>query len=344
MDILYLARKYILPDLVADCVQLAKQLITSSFVWNILAKSLQNHEEAICEACLTFIRLNTGAAFSWFMFSFNEIGRSSLEFVLDNAMLNIDEEQIVQLCLSWANELLMVQKKEVTSLNIREALGPCLFKVQFQKLTVEKFTELVAKEGLLDDQSMLQFYKYIGSGKDRKDSDHPKGFELKQRPQEIAKRVDIQDLNSVKVKYATSSHMKIRVYGNETKILTRLGLQIIRCQCVKSESRYFDCFFKDTEDSVKVDGVDCLLKITNRKVGNPNPSEQVIRVWLYLRPQEIRGQCVIDINLKPRNDDHYMVVCVTNNAPFLNDDGNAVMCVLDTQLSPIRSITYLEAE
>ena len=66
MDVLYLERKYILPELVDDCVQLAKQFIhptnawaSYGYAWNVLDKSLQNQENEICEACLTYIRLNT---------------------------------------------------------------------------------------------------------------------------------------------------------------------------------------------------------------------------------------------------------------------------------------------
>ena len=111
MDILYLARKYMLPQLVDDCVQLAKHSIDDN-LWHILTKSLQNQEEAICEACLTYIRLNEDFEYTaWNMNTF--IKRSSLEFVLENAMVNVKEEEIVRFCTRWAKRLLRRQKKDM---------------------------------------------------------------------------------------------------------------------------------------------------------------------------------------------------------------------------------------
>ena len=187
MDVLYLARKYILPELVDDCEKLAKQLVDAESVWNIITKALQNHEETICDACLTFIRLHTSEVFKTAN-EIQQIKQNALEFVLDNTMLNTKEETIFQFCLAWAKEQLTKQHKKHTAPNIRKVLGACLFKIQFQNFTSETFTQWMDKTNLLDDKAKLQFYRCIGLGQNRKASDHPTRFELKQRAKESAQQ------------------------------------------------------------------------------------------------------------------------------------------------------------
>ena len=354
MDVLYLARKYILPELIDDCVQLAKQFIHPANVWAILTKALQNQEDAICQACLTYIRLRTVIVLMEPNI-FTNIAYSVLEFVLDNAIFNANEDLIFTFCMLWAKHQLKENNKELTPLNIRDVLGPCLYKFQFQNFTAEMFTKLGPPIGLLSDKTMVQFYRCITLGNERQDSDIPEEFEMKERPNETTQKARIQDADMggkhlVLYKYSLPRKTKIKFRDMNTRMVTRLELKMFRCQCVKEDTRDYDCFFYDEEHSVKINGVACLEKIKYKSClwydidecwAGPYFSPQIIDVFLYLKPQAVEGHCTIDIDLFPRNHDIFAFQCVREHATFVNNDNMIIMQLCDAEPSPIHSIKYL---
>ena len=97
-------------------------------------------------------------------------------------------------------------------------------------------------------------------------------------------------------------------------------------------------FFSDLEENVKVDGVACLEKIIYK--GSPRQ----VFVFLHLKPQVIKKQCVIDIKSIPRNDDDYGIICTKEDVALIDKDKKTIMQIYDTDRSPIRSIWYLDAE
>lgn len=60
------------------------------------------------------------------------------------------------------------------------------------------------------------------------------------------------------------SQTKMKVFiDNDTKLLvTGFEIKMDRCSCVNKDNRDIDCFFSDREESVQINGVDCLEKIT----------------------------------------------------------------------------------
>ena len=291
------------------------------------------------------------------MFNKN-IEHSTLEFVLDHAILNRTEDRIFQFCMAWAKEKLTKQHKEDTPLNIRDVLGPCLFKIQFQNFTTETFTKLVPKEGLLDDKTTAQFYRCIALGNELQDSDFPSGFEWKERINESTHIATIRAVDKMTPSHDYSKKSKIKFPVDEAKTVSILDLKMFRCHCVnRKDTRNFDSFFSDAEESVKINGVACLDTIIYDQLEADSLSSdedsldfdpQVINVGLHLTPQEVRGQCVIDIDLKPRNEDSFSFECVGKHSVLVDEmsirDDETEIQIYDTDLSPINSITYHVAE
>ena len=356
MDILYLARKYILPGLVDDCEKLAKQYISTKSFWNILCKSLQNQETEIVEACLRFIRLNTFEVFVE-PNGFTKIEHRTLQYVLDHAILNGTENVIYVFCIRWAKHQLQKQNQEPTMLNIRDILGPSLFKIQFQNFAAASFTQSVANEGLLDDNIILQFYKCISLGDSGLHSDLPEGFEFKERRNESTPKTATARKGTSReyASYMSISQTKMKVVSdNDTEILvTGLDIKMDRCSCVNKDNREIDCFFSDREESVQINGVDCLEKITYGP-GKLGSNERCYRkldtmpcpvtVTLHLKPQPVQEEFVIDIDLTPRNDYIYSFNCVTNDVSYVDQDKGIIMESYDTDISPIHSISYIIAK
>ena len=357
MDTLYLARKYILPELENDCVKLAKQFVNKETVWVILEKSLHNSENTICETCLTFIRLNIREVIVDSQ-AYKHIQRSTLEYVLDNVIFNIKEDFIFHLCLVWAKFQLMQQSRNNTIPNLRDILGPCLFKIQFQNFTVESLTEPVAQMGLLDDATLLQFYKCIGLGKKMQDSDHPVGFELKERPREsVQKEAKIKQPFSKATTCsasAFSSNIDLGLIDDQSRVFTCFGLKLHRCVCVESDTRDVDCFFNDNLDTVKINGVPCLDKITYELDKTTPPfvdyvsflHPRLIYVFLHLKPTPIQRECLIEIDLKraTRGRDIFVPECIINDGFYVSEDGTDIMDFETSCMSPVHSIRYFTTE
>ena len=355
MALLYLARKYMLPEVVDDCVKLAKKFVNKNMVWLILEDALRNHEETIRDACLTFIRMNTREVIGEDLnhVSVPIIPRSTLEYVLENAMLNVEEEAIFQFCLQWARLELQFQDVPGNAANIREQLGPCLFKIQFQLFNVTSFTEQVAMEGLLDDETILQFYKCIGLGKDKLDPVFPAEFEMKQRPNERVRQATVRDRvakGRTRQNADCVATLNLNVCGDhDTLTLSCVKVKTFRRQYVDQGTRELDCFYRDKPYSVKVDGVGCLEMITyemNERDIPTNLSPQPIYVLFHLKPEPIhKGQEYrIEFNFGTRLGDEFMVEGFTEDYYLKDDENKAVLQIQNSPFSPVESIKYLVAQ
>eukprot|EP00794_Sanderia_malayensis_P018300 gene18301-20123_t len=158
---LYLAKKYVVPDLEEQCVFFLEKNLDADNALDILPQAQVLNEEQLEERCWDIVDCRTSQVLD--SCSFTDISQDLLKDVLQRDTLWTEEIDIFKALLKWAEKECKRVNLEVTSDNLRSVVGECLKLVRFPTMTEREFADHVARSGLLDAQQALDIFLYFTS-------------------------------------------------------------------------------------------------------------------------------------------------------------------------------------
>lgn len=161
IQLLYLAKKYMVPSLHEMARQKLRRMINVATVFEILPSILQIDEEDLVEQCWKVIEFDTEQAIN--QDSFCEIERDLLEKVLERDELTIREVDLFGRVLDWARTRQKQLESDSNRVNIiREILGEkIILLLRFSAMSFIEFNGLVCCSGVLTEKevsTMTHFY------------------------------------------------------------------------------------------------------------------------------------------------------------------------------------------
>lgn len=167
LQLMYAAKKYMLPKLVQQCGRCLQDGLTAENVGDILNLSLFFDEEELRATCLDFIAKNPSEVLSYL--NLQKIPRQAMEAILRLDSLAQDETFVYNVCINWAK----IQLMSCQSINnpsdeqIRETLGDLIYEVRFPAMDAKEFVDLVENSNILSYEEQSSLFCYIIGGRRR---------------------------------------------------------------------------------------------------------------------------------------------------------------------------------
>ncbi|KAL3095240.1 hypothetical protein niasHT_020391 [Heterodera trifolii] len=158
MAVLYAAKKFNIPDLVDESLQIPISELRNVFL--AYAQALLFELEDFANKCLRYICQNASQLFE--SNDFLKIDQNVLCNLLNSDRLLIsDEFEIWKAAFHWAHEKCRQNGIECSAKNCRAVLGPALFKIRFPNIDEEDFSKCVVPSGVLTMEEVLGIYQFF---------------------------------------------------------------------------------------------------------------------------------------------------------------------------------------
>ncbi|XP_078362755.1 BTB/POZ domain-containing protein 6-like [Oculina patagonica] len=162
MQVLYLAKKYMLPSLADQCTEYLRKTLGASNVFVIL-QNARLHEEKFLELhCWDVIDKQTEDVVK--SDEFSSIERSLLEEVVERDTLSIQEVELFKAVDNWATKACERQSLDPSGTTKRQVLGDRVFKaLRFPAMEQSEFASVVLDVNLLTPVEVFDMMKYFSS-------------------------------------------------------------------------------------------------------------------------------------------------------------------------------------
>ena len=296
MDVLYLAKKYMLPKLTTRCRRYAKHCLDASNACTLYEKAMQCAEDDIIVACLEVFRNSSEDVFE--SPDFLRASRQSMEQIFDLDVLSVDEEGVWEACRGWAiAQMTNKENKGTAHATVRKQLGTCFHKIQFPKMSLKAFTQSVVQSKVLTKDETCQFYECMVMADDKENSVAvPKGFSDERRYRNavlthtpvVGKEEKIVRFSPMDYKHR---YLQIKVDFNvpATKSL-RLRYIMFELQYKTqsgSSGLKTSCFLEDEKENVLIGGVPHLACIGY--VDTSTSRKKTCKAYFILDPVDVIG-------------------------------------------------------
>ena len=162
MQLMYLAKKYMLPSLADQCSDYLKENIDSSNVFHILPVAQKYEEKDLLEHCWKLIDKETEEAVR--SDGFVTIERSVLEELVERDSLNIKEVELFKAVDCWAETECEKQGLVAEGSAKRRIIGERIVKgIRFAMMQQREFAEVVLDYGILTQKECFDLMKYYSS-------------------------------------------------------------------------------------------------------------------------------------------------------------------------------------
>ena len=162
MEVLYLAKKYMVPSLVEKCTEYLEDHLDPSNVFSILPTAEKYEEKNLVNRCWKVIDKQTEAALKSDVFT--TIARSLLEAVVVRDSLCIKEIDLFQAVDLWATKQCEKQGVAVNGELKRRILGEKNIKaIRFPLMKQEEFATVVLDARILTPDEVMTFFKFFSS-------------------------------------------------------------------------------------------------------------------------------------------------------------------------------------
>jgi hypothetical protein len=161
LKVIYLAHKYMITALTAECVKIVKAKLTAQNAWLVFTYATLVGEDSLKESGWQVVDTETRAVIK--SGSFHEIDASLLSDFLKRDSLRITELELFHAVLKWSDYQCRRRDLEVTGENRKLVLGDAIYHLRFLAMSQDEFVQNVIPTGLLkieDSLSILQ--KFLG--------------------------------------------------------------------------------------------------------------------------------------------------------------------------------------
>ncbi|XP_078344861.1 BTB/POZ domain-containing protein 6-B-like [Oculina patagonica] len=162
MQVLYLAKKYILPSLADECVRFLQENLNSGNVFCVLSNAQQYDEKILVDQCWEVIDQETEEAVK--SEGFATIERSLLEEIVKRDSLTIKEVELFKAVDLWATKECERQELTPDGSVKRQILGERIFKeIRFPAMEEKEFAAVVLGCKILTPEELIEIMKCFNS-------------------------------------------------------------------------------------------------------------------------------------------------------------------------------------
>lgn len=161
IDVLYLAKKYILPHLEKLCTSFLQESITAANAFTLLCQSVKIGEDDLEKKCWYYIEAHCHEALT--STAFLNINQEVLINMLEREGLNAKEDNLFQSLVKWSTYQCEQSGLEVTAENKRAVLGNAVYCVRYLTMPPKEFAEVVSKSDLLTKDEIIAIFQMLNS-------------------------------------------------------------------------------------------------------------------------------------------------------------------------------------
>ena len=161
IQILYLAKKYLIPSLSDECTEFLLKLLSADNVFSVLPTADMYEEASLVEKCWEMVDENTEDAMN--SEAFLDITHEMLCSFLERDTLSACEVDIFQAVDRWAEHQCKKQQREVNGEEKRKILGDAVNLIRFPLMKEQEFASLVPKTKVLPKEDALEVLLYFNN-------------------------------------------------------------------------------------------------------------------------------------------------------------------------------------
>lgn len=162
MQVLYLAKKYILPSLVDRCTEYLEKVLNVTNVFCVMTHAQNYGERRLVKQCWKVIDKHAEEAMT--TDGFEAIGRSLLEELVERNSLNIKEVDLFRAVDGWATKECQRLGMTADGTAKRSVLGDKIVKaIRFPVMTRDDFNKAVLDRKILTPQEAFSMVEYYNS-------------------------------------------------------------------------------------------------------------------------------------------------------------------------------------
>lgn len=151
--------KYALADLVNQCERYLECAIDTENVCVIFNQAIFFGMHELANTALLCIEINAKAVFE--TEGFDSLSRDNIVAVFKSERLKANEIDIFNAAITWAKQQCIVQNIETNAENQRQILGDLLYLIRIPLLTLQEYSQVVVRSGILTNDEQLLFYKFF---------------------------------------------------------------------------------------------------------------------------------------------------------------------------------------
>ena len=156
IQILYLAKKYLIPSLSDECTEFLLKLLSADNVFSVLPTADMYEEASLVEKCWEMVDENTEDAMN--SEAFLDITHEMLCSFLERDTLAVLEVDIFKAVDRWAEHQCKKQQREVSGEEKRKILGDAVNLIRFPLMKQEEFASVVPKTKVLPKEYALDVF------------------------------------------------------------------------------------------------------------------------------------------------------------------------------------------
>ena len=162
MQVLYVAKKYILPSLADECIKFLQENLNTGNVFCVLSHAQQYDEKILVEQCWEMIDKATEEVVK--SEEFPKIERSLLEAVVMRDSLNITEVDLFKAVDLWATKECERQGLTPDGNMKRKIIGENILKgIRFPVMQEKEFVSIVLSSKILTPEEVYEMMKHFNS-------------------------------------------------------------------------------------------------------------------------------------------------------------------------------------
>ena len=162
MQVLYLAKKYMIPSLTDECTEFLQENLDASNVFHVLPDAQKYEEKDLVDHCWKVIEEQTHEAVK--SDDFMTIEKLVLEELVERDSLNVKEVELFKAVDCWASKECKKQGLEAKGPVKRKILGERIVKaIRFPVMKEKEFADVVLDCDILTKKELFDLMKYFNS-------------------------------------------------------------------------------------------------------------------------------------------------------------------------------------
>ena len=161
IQILYLAKKYLIPSLSDECTEFLLKLLSADNVFSVLPTAGMYEEASLVEKCWEMVDESTKEAMN--SEAFLDVSHEMLCSFLERDTLTVREVDIFKAVDRWAEHQCKKQQREVSGEEKRKILGDAVNLIRFPLMKEQEFASLVPKTKVLPKEDALEVLLYFNN-------------------------------------------------------------------------------------------------------------------------------------------------------------------------------------